>query len=167
MTEANGRVERLHLAYATRLEAFARGLLRDAEAAGDVVQTAFLKCLEHDPDDRNELAWLYQVVRNDCLTRLKRAKTHHRIHQTLPQPTTCNAVDSVEEDEWAAAIHGVLSRLSDEERALVKARFFEGASYDELSRRFATNASTLTTRLHRILKRIRSSLPPDFDPTTD
>jgi RNA polymerase sigma-70 factor (ECF subfamily) len=60
-----------------RLFHFANEFVLDDESAGSIVQEAFLKLWEKKeelPQDSNITAWLFTVVKNDCLKLLRKRK---------------------------------------------------------------------------------------------
>ena len=141
------------------IESFARGVLRDADAAADVAQETFRKALEQTDSEQLQLAWYYRVAHNDCLSRIRRRKVAMR-HWTLrlPEVRRCQEeADGLEADPVQAAVQKVFDRLSEDDRELLTARFLEQKSYREIAADLGTNVSTLTTRVSRLLDRIRQT----------
>src|SRR5690242_17809783 len=67
-------LEAIYRRYADRLYAYARSLLRDDESASDVVQETFVIAHERAGQLRDPArlaSWLYTIVRNQCLARLR------------------------------------------------------------------------------------------------
>ena len=61
--------------YADRLYAYCRGVLHDADAAGDVVHDTFIIAAQRVGDLRDPArlrSWLYTVARHECLRALRR-----------------------------------------------------------------------------------------------
>ena len=155
-------VEGLYRRYAGRVEAFARGLLRDADLAEDVVQTVFRKRLDRPPDGSSDEAWLFAVARNECLSILRRQQVRRRYR---PTPQYAAAADEgVVTNEAKAQLNRALQTLSQEDRELLTRRFFDHESYETIARDRDTIPSTLSTRVHRLLKRLRRELPDSIDP---
>ena len=142
-----------HTEFGDPLRAFAAGLLRDATAADDVVQTTFAKALQQQPIPSNPRAWLFTVARNECLTVLRRRTREKRAIGELEARKAESEVATVECSH--PAIESLLAELSSADVDLLRRRIVDGASYRELSDETGENPSTLTTRVQRLLKRLR------------
>lgn len=159
------RVAEWHRQHAASLEAFARGLLRDAVAAEDVVQTVFRKAIEKPPIGENERAWFFQVARNECMTLLRRRSVERRATSQTPLPRPTPAAASVAEaDETFRRLRTAIRSLPVEDQHLLTRRFFHRESYEQIAEACQTNPSTLSTRLHRILKKLKA-IDPNLDPS--
>lgn len=104
-----------HLDAAYNLAAW---LLRDRQAAEDVVQDAMLRALTyfHSYQGRNARAWVLQIVRNAAFEHLRFAKGANTV-------SIDSAPNAAPEDDAAAAIHAQLIDPTDgPEIALIKAR---------------------------------------------
>src|SRR5262249_2501520 len=65
-----------------KVYAMALSMLRDADAARDVVQDAFIKAYQHLPDFQGQSGfypWLYRIAMNLCIDRARRDKRFARI----------------------------------------------------------------------------------------
>ena len=95
--------------YADRLHAYCRSLLRDGDAAADVVHDTFLIANRHAGDIRDPdrlQAWLYTVARRECLRVLRaRAAPPRSPSWTNPsstRPTPGRAVQAAQVRELVA-----------------------------------------------------------------
>ena len=148
--------------YAARIEAFARGLLGDAQLAQDVVQTVYRKRIDQPPGGDNEEAWLFTVARNECLSILRRRQVRSRYQPPLKSaPAADLGAVASETSEWLTR---ALDRLSDQDRDLIRRRFFDRESYETIATDRGTIPSTLSTQVHRLLKRLRKELPEELRP---
>ena len=91
-TAADVRADYVMAAYdehQRRLTSFAYALTRDADAADDLVQEAFLRLIKQhaagNPPD-NVLAWLYRVCSNLATSRGRRGVVARRFVQHAPPP---------------------------------------------------------------------------------
>jgi RNA polymerase sigma factor (sigma-70 family) len=83
--------EAAHRRHAAAVYARCRRLLRDDEAARDVTQEVFIRCLGHRASlrtGRELLGWLYRVATNLCLNVLRDQKSRRAsdAHLALSQP---------------------------------------------------------------------------------
>jgi RNA polymerase sigma-70 factor (ECF subfamily) len=120
-------------------------LLRDSTEAEDVAQEAFMRVLRSLHQYRGEASfysWLYRIVINLCMDRLR----HTARHPTVP-------LDE-ETDEAPAAwdgtrlhVEALLARLSPEMRATLLLREVGGLSYEEIARELEVPIGTIRSRL--------------------
>lgn len=152
----------------------ARWIMHHREEAEDAVQEAYLRALEHFPryQGRGEKAWLLTIVRNVCLTRLKRSRQSAkvvRIEDVLAQierPGAASAGDAGANEPEAAAIakadraevHRALSRLPASFREVLVLREFEELSYQEIADVAGIPIGTVMSRLARARAMLRSLL---------
>jgi RNA polymerase sigma-70 factor (ECF subfamily) len=142
-----------HLAAAYNL---ARWLTRDRHDAEDVVQDAYLRALRsygsfHGGDGR---AWFLAIVRNTCLTWLKRNRPSQpivRLDESLHDPPADTPepdrrlIESARRD----ALHQALGELPVEFREAVVLRELEELSYKEIAAVTGVPIGTVMSRLAR------------------
>ena len=66
--------------------------------------------------------------------------------------------DALEEKEKREQLHRAMGRLNDDDREMLRARYFDEASYAELQQRFGLSYSAVGFRLHRARARLRRLL---------
>ena len=66
--------------------------------------------------------------------------------------------DALEEKEKREQLHRAMGRLNDDDREMLRARYFDEASYAELQQRFGLSYSAVGFRLHRAKARLRRLL---------
>jgi RNA polymerase sigma factor (sigma-70 family) len=171
---ADARFAELMLPHLNAAYGLARWLMRHGEEAEDAVQEAYQRALEHfsSYQGRGEKAWLLTIVRNVCLTRLKRSGQSAkvvRIEDVLAQverPGTGSAFDAGSNEPEAAAIasaergevHRALSRLPAGFREVLVLREFEELSYQEIAEVAGIPIGTVMSRLARARAMLRTLL---------
>jgi RNA polymerase sigma-70 factor, ECF subfamily len=115
-------------------------------------------------------AWLYQIATRVALDMLRRRQRRPELELDALEPDLLAAarpevpdpVTLALEREHAAsasrAVNGAVSRLSEEERCLVRLFYFEERSYDEISRLLGVSRSQVRGRLHRLRRRLYHDL---------
>src|SRR5438874_4267061 len=121
------------------LTLYASRLLRDAEAARDVVQETFLKLCGSDRSSiENHLAeWLFTVCRNRALDVLRKEQRmsqlrEEQVHRCLsldPAPP-----DVAERQELGKRVLELIETLPANQREVLRLKFQDGFSYQEISR---------------------------------
>lgn len=147
---------------------FARYLSRDADAAQDIVQEAFLRACRgfHGYQGRSARAWLFAIVRNcyhDWLIhRRRRAQVEVDVHR-LDNSTefSIDDIPSGEDSPEAAlvrkaepnAVRVVINTLPRSMREVLVLRELEGLSYRQIAEVAALPIGTVMSRLARARKK--------------
>jgi RNA polymerase sigma-70 factor (ECF subfamily) len=145
------------------LTLYAARLLRDAEAARDVVQETFLKlCASDQVAIEGHLAeWLFTVCRNRALDVLRKEHrmTQLRDEQVLrclsPDP---GPLDLAERRELGSRVVELLEALPTNQREVLRLKFQNGFSYQEISRISGHTVSNVGYLIHAGIKALRVHL---------
>lgn len=144
-----------------RLTSFAYALTRDADAADDLVQEAFLRLVKqhaagHPPD--NVLAWLYRVCSNLATSRGRRGVVARRFVQHAPPPADEVAAEvEVLRRDMGEALVAALGILTDDAKtALIMAA--NGYSGREIADALGRTETATRTLMFRARERLRTFL---------
>jgi RNA polymerase sigma-70 factor (ECF subfamily) len=145
------------------LTLFASRLLHDAEAARDVVQETFLKlCASDRSAIENHLAeWLFTVCRNRALDVLRKEQRmsqlrEEQVHRCLsPEPAP---VDLAERAELGKRVLELMETLPINQREVLRLKFQNGFSYQEISRISGHSISNVGYLIHAGIKTLRGYL---------
>ncbi len=155
-------LEEVQAEYGAALLAFAISLLRnDRERARDVVQDVFLKLHRHGPDGvapARLKSWLYTVCRNRAIDILRKEKPMtttdsaqlHSVRDHRPDPSV-----QAEQREQRAEVLGLVDRLPDNQREVVRLKFQSDLSYREIADVTQLSVSNVGFLLHNALKNLR------------
>lgn len=145
------------LRYATRL------LGGDAERARDVVQDTFVRLMAQPPAqvDGHVAEWLFTVCRNRSLDvlrkegRMKRFEEGQveRLATAEPPPGR-----TLERAEQHAAVLRLIGRLPPNQQEVVRLKFQNGFSYQEISRITALSVGNVGFILHTAIKALRQAM---------
>jgi RNA polymerase sigma-70 factor (ECF subfamily) len=150
--------EELFYRHHRQLHRLARITSRNPEDAADALQDAMLKAHRSAPSFRHDSAvssWLYRIVVNACLDRLRRNKTH---------PTTeladdaCHVGDPAPQVDTAVVVERALMRLPVEQRAAVVAVDMQGYSVAETARILGIAEGTVKSRCSRARAKLAEAL---------
>lgn len=149
--------------YQGPLTLYAARLLGDEDAARDVVQETFLRlCVQNCKDLESRLAeWLFTVCRNRALdvlrkeSRMSRLSEEHVQQRTSPQP---GPVELAERRDSAARVLDLLDTLPPNQQEVIRLKFQNGFSYQEISRISGHSVSNVGYLLHVGLKTLRYQL---------
>lgn len=145
------------------LTLYATRLLGDAEAARDVVQETFLKLCaqERAAIDARLAEWLFTVCRNRALDVLRKESRMSRLSDE--QVDRCvssdpSPLDVAERRESAARVLDLLETLPAGQREVIRLKFQNGFSYQEISRISGYSVTNVGYLLHVGLKTLRHQL---------
>ncbi|WP_137146395.1 RNA polymerase sigma factor SigM [Mycolicibacterium sp. CR10] len=131
---------------------------RNRDDAADALQDALLAAHRTARAFRHDSAvssWLYRIVVNACLDRLRRNKIH--AHDELDDQLVRVADPTVRVDT-AVAVERALMRLSVEQRAAVVAVDMQGYSVAETARMLGIAEGTVKSRCSRARSKLAESL---------
>jgi len=143
-----------------RLWAVALRTTGDREDAADALQDAMLKAHRNAPSFRNDSSvgsWLYRIVLNACLDRLRRNRTHAA---TTLDTDACHIGDPTPRVDTTIVIERALMRLPVEQRAAVVAVDMQGYSVAETARLLGVAEGTVKSQTSRGLDRLQALLAP-------
>lgn len=154
-------------AYKDRLFTYAFHMLGDSDDALDVTQEAFAKAYvtltgKYDAERCTTLEirpWLYRIVRNLALNRLRSRK---RLDSTMERmKMDVQAQSFVPRNDRSRAIRTALGKLGRESRELVILRFIEQYTYAEIAAVTGSSESALRGKVYRALRRLRKVMEDD------
>ena len=162
-----GAVANLVAAYKDRLFTYAFHMLGGSDDALDVTQEAFVKAYEtlsakYDAERCRTLEirpWLYRIVRNLALNRLRSRKRMAGAVERMKDDLLEQAF--VPQNDQTRAIRMALERLGRENRELIILRFIEQYTYAEIGAVTGSSESALRGKVYRALRRLRKIMEDD------
>lgn len=140
----------------TRFYRLAYSCLQDREEALDAVQTAVCKALEKQDGLKDAGAmrtWFYRILVNVCTDTLRQRK---RVTLVPPEDLDAGSYEDPLPEDGSLARR--VDALPPEIAAIVKLRFYEELSLQEISAVVDCSLSTVKTRLYTGLKKLRIAL---------
>ena len=140
----------------TRFYRLAYSCLQDREEALDAVQTAVCKALEKQDGLKDAGAmrtWFYRILVNVCTDTLRQRK---RVTLVPPEALDAGSYEDPLPEDGSLARR--VDALPPEIAAIVKLRFYEELSLQEISAVVDCSLSTVKTRLYTGLKKLRIAL---------
>ena len=138
--------------------------LRDRDAAEDVFQQVFLEAWQrgptYDPDRGVPLAWLMTIARSRAIDHVRRRVPEpHDPNGTAAlleaKPDPAADIDELVE-QWRFA--HLLAALPDEERDVLRRRFYDGATQREIAEATGIPLGTVKMRMVQGLRRLREMI---------
>ena len=145
-------------AHEKRLLGLAYRLLGSYADAQDMVQDAYLRLHQAATPPDSVEAYLYRVVSNLCIDRLRRLKVERKSYfgPWLPDPIADDDIDVLErKDDLSMAFMLVLEKLSPAERVVYVLRQAYDFSFAEIAELLEISVDSARQRAHRAAKRLQ------------
>lgn len=147
--------------YGGKVYGLAARLVGNGLEAEETMQETFIQAFTHLSDYRGEAdfgSWLYRIAYNTALKNLRKRKTvvlpiDDRLTDSITDEAADKALAEVTE-ERIAMVETALERLTPDDRTLVTLFYYEERSTRDIAYVLGTTVSNVTTRLHRVRKRL-------------
>lgn len=133
------------------LLAFAFRLLREEQEALDCVQDAYVAALREGPPPENPRAWLYRVVHNFAINRLRHRSKTPRSTRSSSVPPDCRMEDQEE-------LEMLLAELPGETREFLLLRYTHGLSFEEVAEVVGRPVGTVRVYVGRALSTLQRKI---------
>ncbi len=158
-------VAALFLEHADELRRFVYGILRDHDAAGDVLQATFTKVVERGHTAREETlkGWLFRVAFNEAIVVKRKQGVRRRAIDAIaaePQPDAPPPDQRLVRFEDVERVRAALETLPAEQRQVVRMRMYENKKFAEIASELQWPLGTVLTRMQAALKKLRKALEP-------
>ncbi|PKB71188.1 MAG: hypothetical protein BZY87_06880 [SAR202 cluster bacterium Io17-Chloro-G6] len=142
-------------------------MLRNAEDAEDAVQEAYISALKALPNFKGQSklsTWLYRIVVNACLMKIRKDKSRAKY---LSEKSFDDAIvydwkndpeEAAVNSELRSMLESGLDLLSPDLRAAVVLRDIQGLSTEEAAEALGISIASLKSRLHRARIMLRKHL---------
>ena len=150
----------IYLLHKNAVYAFALSILRQAQAAEDVMQETFLQLWNASGSyvlrGQSALPWLLGITKNTALKYLRTAQRAGIPMEELP--TAANHQDPFLAAEDRIVTQAVMSKLSAEERQIVVLHAVAGIKHREIAELLDKPLSTILNKYRRALKKLEGYL---------
>jgi RNA polymerase sigma-70 factor (ECF subfamily) len=155
-------LEGLYERYSRRVFAFCLARLRKRDEAEDATQTTFLYALNglrRGVVPAVELAWLFKIANNVCLSRFDNARRRRKIEFASDPQSLAELSPGREDDRTdASELTEALARLPVQQRRALLLREWRGLSYAEIANELGMSQSAVETLLFRARRRFAREL---------
>lgn len=152
---------------APRAYAHAFRVLGDGAEAEDVTQEAMLRLWKQAPDWDGARAqastWLYRVVANLCLDRLRRSRPDTLDEMDAPADPAPGVEMRLQDNARHDALQAALMRLPERQRQAVVLRHIEGLANDEIAQILETGVEAVESLTARGKKALAADLAAQRD----
>lgn len=146
--------------YSKPLIRYATGILKDTEAAKDIVQDCFLKVLPFPLSEIKIPGWFYREVRNRSIDLWRHRRkieglspeTEENLRSEHPDP-----LEGLETQEGVAAMVKRLKALPARDQEVLRLKYAEGLSYEQIGVALGLTATNVGYILCQAVKSLRQS----------
>ncbi|HXA56528.1 MAG TPA: sigma-70 family RNA polymerase sigma factor [Candidatus Acidoferrum sp.] len=149
--------------YAGMLTSVLNRIMRDAQAAEEILQDVFYqlwRAPERFDASRGSLpAWLVVICRNRAISRLRKknpAAGDELVDDMVP--LRFHLETEVSQQQMLGRVRGALESLPGEQRAAVELAYFEGMTHSEIAARTGDPLGTVKTRLRTAIQTLKRTL---------
>lgn len=158
--------EQLVARHHPELLTYLTGLLRDRHAAEEVLQSVYLKMIQHldSVEHASQRAWLFRVAHNEAIDwrrRQNRETLARRAFEQQPwwrQRTQSTAEMSLLRDEQKRRIQQAISLLPPEQRQVLLGRLEEEKTFAQIAEETGLPLGTVLTRMRIAMERLTRAL---------
>jgi RNA polymerase sigma factor (sigma-70 family) len=158
---ADTPLERL-LAQRQRFLGFLLRRIPDAGLAEDILQTAYVRALEHQHDkdiDESATAWFYRLLRNAVIDNYRRQEAKSRALEAWARELETTATPSPElEDEICVCLNGVIDGLKPEYAEVLRKVDLGAERLQDFAQQRSLSTSNAGVRAHRARAALRKEL---------
>ena len=161
-----GATQDLYERYSSQIYGFCVNRLGSRDEAEDATQSTFLnahRALQRGVTPEAELAWLFKIAHNVCLTRRRSSSRRNRVES----PSDLGAVQDIlpaparESADELIRLTDALSHMPDNQRRAILLREWQGLSYHEIADDLKVSQSAVETLIFRARRALASNLERD------
>lgn len=144
----------------SRFLRFLQGRIAEPATAEDILQSAYVRALEHDEelrDDESVVAWFYRILRNAVIDHYRRTAARSRAHEGFVAEAATTYEPQLEATA-CACIGDVVCDLKDEYRSAIERVDLGSTSIEDFARSEQISANNAYVRLHRARKAVARQL---------
>ncbi|MGC2330464.1 MAG: sigma-70 family RNA polymerase sigma factor [Candidatus Acidiferrales bacterium] len=151
--------------YAAMLSSVLSRILRDTQAAEEILQDIFFQLWRmpsrFDASRGSLPGWLLVIARNRAISRLRRHNPAAAGGDELAENSVVfpvNIESAVAQKELLDRVKSALDNLPTEQRAAVELAYFEGLTHSEIAERTGDPLGTVKTRLRSAVETLKRKL---------
>ena len=147
--------------YQTGLIIHCENIVKDRQDGEDIAQEAFIKAFKnlasYTESKAHYSTWLYRIATNLCIDLLRKNK--RKVHLKDIESKLESVQPSHIEEEHIQAIRTAVAELEPPKYAeIIKAYFWEGKTYQQLSTSYGTSTNTIGTWISRAKLQLKEKL---------
>jgi RNA polymerase sigma-70 factor (ECF subfamily) len=156
--------EQVYNLYAESMQGVIFNIVKDADAAQEVMQDVFIKAWkkhnQYSPEKGRVFTWLLNISRNAAIDKVRSAD-YRKSQQNVSSSTFADVFES--HDDLHKRVDGiglkdVIKNLGEKCRSLIELLYFQGYTQSEVADETATPLGTVKTNSRRCIGKLREVL---------
>lgn len=148
--------------YQSRLFSFVLHLIRDSQAAQDVVQDSLVnlyKTIDRVDTSKKFSSYVFSIARNTAFSYLRQQKKQVSLEDIAELQEDELLYEQMFETERSVGIQECLKQLDEKYRCVITLYYFDDLSYEEISKKLCIPVNTVRTHLSRAKDALRDMVP--------
>ena len=145
----------------SKIYCYAHSLVRDDEAARDIVADSFEYLFTHNPHlSKSEASnYLFAIVRNRCADFFRKQAVHQRYSEYITYTTDkAMSAEWSDHDEKVEAIRRMMGSLTPRTREILEAHYLQGKKYSEVASELGISESAVKKHIMQALRMYRENV---------
>lgn len=158
------RLESLYDTHALGLFRYARSILREDEAARDVLQDLFVKLARNGlPEVDNEKAWLFRLAHNAAIDQLRRRAKRSKDRYPAEEPGDPCGLSGTDRKALSKHLEEAVARLPVEQQSVVRLKLWQELTFEEIAAVQGLPLNTAASRYRYAIEKLRTLLHPIYE----
>ncbi len=144
--------EQLVKRYQSKLLGFVYHIIRDEQAADDIVQESFInlyKTIDRVDRSKKFSSYVFSIARNTTISHIRKYKKEVPLDDILASSEEESLYAQIVQAEQSHTIRGALSKIPVQYQKVIRLYYFEDLSYEEVAKSLALPINTIRTHLRR------------------
>ena len=144
---------------------YVHSILKDEHMTNDIIQELYVRLAKQDYEKLKShcVQWLYTVSRNLSIKVYNKRKRFVELDEQLDSRFSEDVLpfEKLEQEEKVKQLKKIISKLSDRYKKVVKYRYYNDYSYEEIAKKMKTTSGNVGFMLHTAINKMKK----EFDKT--
>lgn len=166
-----GSFEQLYDRFSGVLFSIAYRMLKNQEAAEDVLQDVFIQIWKKaplfDPTRGKPMTWAVTLTRNRAIDLMRSSQRRSNLQESMQQELEehfddRSSFDAVASDEMNKQVRDAIQKLSEDQRTAIELAFFSSMTQAEIAEHLNEPLGTIKARIRRGMIALRNLIDPQL-----
>lgn len=154
-------IDQLYNLTQSALYGFILSIVRNPNTTQDVMQETYLAIIEHSHQYHTQgkpMAWIFTIARNQSYQTIQKNQVGLEVEDwmVISEPSLTK--------EESLTLQNVMTTLSEQERQIIMLHTISGYKHHEIAKALQLPLSTVLSKYHRAMHKLKKQLSEDFNP---